>query len=42
VWPMRRRVKTVSTRRAGWCEDSHERGEFFNWTNSLFVVDWSS
>jgi len=24
---------------APWCEDDHERGEFLNWANSLFVVD---
>jgi len=39
---MRSRIKTVATRRQGWCEDGYERGEFFNWANSLFVVDWSS
>ena len=38
VWPMRRRVKTVSTRREGWYEDGHERGEFFNWAHLLFVI----
>ena len=26
---MRRRVKPVLTRREGWCEDGHERKEFF-------------
>ena len=41
VWPMRRWVKIVSTRREGWCEDGHEKEEFFNWANSLFVVDCS-
>ena len=42
MWPLRKRVKPVSTRREGWCEDGYERGKFFNWANSLFVIDWSS